>query len=190
MARDRFEHERCVGDVVRERPDLIEARCKGHQAIAADGAIGRLDPDDTAECRRLTDRAAGVGAEARCGEPSSDGGGRATARSARYPGGVVRVPSGSERRILGARPHRKLVEVRLADHDRAGFVQLGDDGGVIWRAPTVEDLRRARRRDPARAHVVLERDGHASERAGVATDRDQLVDLRRTGARLHRRARC
>ncbi len=96
----------------------------------------------------------------------------------------MRVPRGSERRILGARTHRELVEVRLADHDRTGFVQLGDDGCVVGRVPTVEDLRRTRRRDAARAHVVLERDGHAGERAGVATDSDQLVDLRRAGARL------
>ena len=43
--------------------DLIERRGKGQQAVARDAAVGRLQPDDAAERRRLTDRSAGVGAE-------------------------------------------------------------------------------------------------------------------------------
>ena len=43
-----------------------------------------------------------------------------------------------------------------------------DDGGVVGRAPALEDLRAARGRDAPRAQVVLQRDGHAGQRAGVA----------------------
>ena len=49
--------------VARERPDLIERRRVGDDAVAADAAVGRLEADDAAERRRLADRAAGVGAE-------------------------------------------------------------------------------------------------------------------------------
>ena len=89
----------------------------------------------------------------------------------------MRVPSRAECGVLGARSHCELVEIRLADHDRSGVVELGDDGGVIGRAPAIEDLRRARRRDPASAHVVLQGDRHPGQRSGISTDGNRLVDL-------------
>ena len=61
--------------------------------------------------------------------------------------------------------------------------QPGHDGGVVGRHPVLEDLRRARRRDAPGAHVVLERDRHAGERARVVSDGDQLVDLGRACSR-------
>ncbi len=93
---------------------------------------------------------------------------------------------GSERRILRARPHGEFVEVGLADHDGAGLAELRDDRRVVRGTPSVEDLRRARRRDAARAHVVLERDRHPGERPRITTDRHGVVDLRGPGASLVR----
>ena len=46
-----------------------------------------------------------------------------------------------------------------------------DDGGVVRRAPALEDPRRAGRRDAPGAQVVLERDGHAGQRARVLARR-------------------
>ena len=46
-----------------ERADLIERRGERDQAVARHAAVGRLQPDDAAQRRRLADRSAGVGAE-------------------------------------------------------------------------------------------------------------------------------
>ena len=82
------------------------------------------------------------------------------------------------------RAHGELVEVGLADDDGAGGAQPLDDGGVVRRPPALEDLRRARRRDAPRAQVVLQRDGHAGERAGVVARGDPRVDRRGGGPGL------
>ena len=83
---------------------------------------------------------------------------------------------GAERRVLGGRAHRELVEVRLADGDRAGVAQAGDHRGVVGRAPALEDLRRARGGDALRAEVVLQRDRHPGQRARVLPRRHPAVD--------------
>ncbi len=59
------EQQRCVGGVARDRADLIEAGAVGHQAVAADAAVGGLEADHAAEGGRLADRAARVAAEGR-----------------------------------------------------------------------------------------------------------------------------
>ena len=123
VTRDRLEQQRRVGDGVGERPDLVEARREGDQAEPADRAVGRLDADDAAQRGRLADRAAGVRAERERREVGGDRRRRTAARPAGHPRGVVRVARRAERRVLGARPHRELVEVGLADDDRAGVVR-------------------------------------------------------------------
>ena len=54
-----------------------------------------------------------------------------------------------------------------------------DDRRVVGREVALEDPRRARGRHAVRAHVVLERDGHPGERAGIVTRRDRGIDRRR-----------
>ena len=78
---------------------------------------------------------------------------------------VARVAGGPERRVLGGRAHRELVEVGLADGTAPAPTQPLDDGRVVRRAPALEDPRRAGGGDATRAEVVLERDRHAGERA-------------------------
>ena len=66
VAADDVEHERGVGArVVGERADLVEAAGERDEAVAADVAVRRLDPDDAAQRGGLADRAAGVAAERR-----------------------------------------------------------------------------------------------------------------------------
>ena len=48
--------------VLRHRPGLVERAGEGDDAPARAAAVGRLDPADAGEGRRLADRAAGVGA--------------------------------------------------------------------------------------------------------------------------------
>ena len=56
----------------------------------------------------------------------------------------------------------------LPTSDRAGAAEPAHDRRVVGRQPALEDPRRARRRDPLGAEVVLQGDRHAGERAGVA----------------------
>ncbi len=114
---DRFEQQRGVVHRRRERTDLVEARRERDQPVAGDESVGGLDPDHAAERRGLADRAAGVRAEPERGEAGRDRRRRTTTRTAGNPRGVVRVAGRAERRVLGGRTHRELVEVRLADRD-------------------------------------------------------------------------
>ncbi len=51
-----------------KRPDLVERGGKGHQSRAGNSPIGGLNPDDSAEGRRLTDGSPGVGAKRQGGK--------------------------------------------------------------------------------------------------------------------------
>ena len=64
---------------------------------------------------------------------------------------------GAERRVLGRRAHRELVEVGLATGTAPGREHAVDDRGGVRRPPALEDLRRARGGHAARAEVVLQR---------------------------------
>ena len=117
-------------------------------------------------------------------EPGRDRGRRSAARAAGHPRQVVRVARRAERRVLGRRAHRELVEVRLADDHRARVAQT--------RSTTVASYggrQPSRIRDEhvvgiaARAHVVLERDRHAGERSRIVAPRDRGVDRRPRRAR-------
>ena len=126
MAGDDLEQERRVGQVVRERADLVERAGEGDQAVAADPAVGRLQADDPAERGGLADRAAGVGARAtaargrrRPPRPSRPTSRRGCASSSQ---GLQGRAVGA---VLGRRAHRELVHVRLAEEDRVGGLRAG-----------------------------------------------------------------
>ena len=93
------------------------------EPVARHRAVGRLHADDAAQRRGLAHRAAGVGAERERREAGRDRRRRSAARPARHPREVVRVARRAERGVLGGAAHRELVEVRLADRDRARVAQ-------------------------------------------------------------------
>ena len=70
----------------RHRADLVERRSVRDEPVARDAAVRRLDADDAAERRRLTNRAAGVGAERHRHRAGRDQRRRAAARAARRAG--------------------------------------------------------------------------------------------------------
>ena len=90
--------------------------------------------------------------------------------------GVERVAGRPERRVLGARSHRELVEIGLADDHGTGLLEPGDDRRVVGRHPSLEDARRARGDHAASAHVVLQCDRHTGQRPGIVTCGDGGVD--------------
>ena len=101
VAGDHAEQERRVGAGAGDRADLVERARERDQPVARDAPVGRLQPDDTAQCRRLADRAAGVGAERRGHEARRDRGRAAARRAARN---ARRVPGIA--RLLAARSSR------------------------------------------------------------------------------------
>src|SRR5205814_6304624 len=108
-----------VADRLRDRTVLVEARGKGDDPVARDGAVGRPEADVAAERRRLLDRAARVGAERPWREAAADGRGRSAPRTAWNPRGIPRVMRRPERGVLGRRAHRELVGVGLAEAAKA-----------------------------------------------------------------------
>ena len=72
-AGDHAQEQGRVGEVVGKRADLIERAGKRDQAVTADAAVRRLEPDDTAKGRRLPDRAAGIGAQGQRSQFGRDG---------------------------------------------------------------------------------------------------------------------
>ena len=91
---------------------------------------------------------------------------RSAARSAGRARHVPRILRRAERGVLGGRAHRELVEVGLADDDRAGLLR-----GASTTVALYGGTKPARIFDdavvgtPARAHVVLDRDRHAVQRS-------------------------
>src|SRR2546425_8437892 len=70
------------------------------------------------------------------------------------------------RRVLGRRPHREFVAIRLSRDQRAGSFQLDDGSRLVRGAISFENARAARRREFERADVVLHGNRHAVEHAG------------------------
>ena len=106
---------------------------------------------------------------ATAGEVSGDCCSRTATRTTRDASRVERILRRAERRVLGGRTHRELVEVGLADHDRTRPPLAARP----WRrraVPILEDFRRARCGDARGAHVVLDRDRHTGERAGILSE--------------------
>ena len=95
----------------------------GTTPSSRDLAERRLQPDEPAGRRRNADRAAGVGADRGVGHAVEHRRGRAARRSARRSARIERMPHGAERRVLVGRAERELVQVGLADEDRARVAQ-------------------------------------------------------------------
>ena len=184
VAGHRGEHVGGVLDGARERPDLVERRAEGEQAVARDAAVGRLEADDAAQRGRLADRAAGVGAERDRRQAGRHRDRRAAARAAGDAVERPRVAGDAERRVLGRRAHRELVAVGLAEDDRAGRLEALDGRRRVGRHEALEDPRGGRRRHVARAEVVLHRHRHAEQRP---IGRRRVLGVERRGPGQHPR---
>src|SRR5437660_5357723 len=66
--------------------------------------------------------------------------------------------------VFVRRAHRKLVAVRLPEHDRARRFHARNSGAVIWRYVLLQSLRSGRSANAARAHHVLNSHGHTAQR--------------------------
>ena len=83
------QQQRRVGDRARQRTALVQRGGERDHAVAGDRAVGRLQSDDAAQRRRLTDRPAGVRAD----RPRREAGRHRSRRpSAGAAGNTLRVP--------------------------------------------------------------------------------------------------
>src|SRR5438132_8057484 len=92
---------------------LIERRPEGDEAVTADAAISRLDPDHAAKRGGLAHRTAGLRAERRrhCSRPDERR--RAAGGAARHAGLIDWMQDAAEGRKLGRRAHREFVAIRF-----------------------------------------------------------------------------
>lgn len=161
---DRLEHNRAVGDVAGERPDLVQRARKRDQPVSTDQPVCRLHADDSAERCGLTNTPARVrpqgddrfsGRHRRC---------RAAAATPRYTIDIPRVSDRPECGVLVGGPHRELVEVRLANDDRARCAEPFHHVRIERGNVAVQDFRSRRRPHPGGRDVVLDRDRNTVER--------------------------
>ena len=153
-----------ASDTVRAKgPTWSRVRDKRHHAVDRHLAICRLQADSAACSRWNPDRPARVGPERRDCHPGRDGHRGATARAARGPRGIVWIAHGAERGVLARGPVRKLVQVGLADDDRAGAPKLYDDGCIGISTMTIAHAGRGGRRDAFDVDQILDGDRNAME---------------------------
>ena len=145
VAGHHFQQQRRIFGRARQRADLVEAAGERHQTVAADAAVGRLQPGDAAQAGRLANRAAGVGADRQRRHRRRDAGRGAAAGAAgnaRQVPGIARLLEG---RVLGRAAHGELVHVRVADQHGVGRLEPLDHRGVVGRREVLEHLRAAGR---------------------------------------------
>src|SRR5256714_14411844 len=94
--------------------DLIERRPERNEAVTADAAVGRLDPDHATKGRRLAHRTAGLRTERRRYRSRPDERRRAAGGAARHAGFIDWMHDASEGRKLGRRTHREFVAIRFS----------------------------------------------------------------------------
>ena len=179
------QQDRRVAHRLGHRPGLVERRGEGDDAPARAAPIGRLDPDDAGEGRRLADRAAGVGAGRRQAEVRRHRRRRAARGAARRQGRrIARPPPGSDRRAVGGglvgRAHGELVHVELAEHHRARSQSWRGDRALVGRHEPLEDARRRLARHAFGAEQVLDPERDAAQIRRVARRQPRV---RRAGLR-------
>jgi hypothetical protein len=94
------------------------------------------------------------------------------------------MPRGTERRLLVRRPESKLVEIGLADDDRAGAPERGDGRRVVLGNMMLADARGRTGGRSANVEQVLDRYRDAVQRSGRPAGLDVAVGFACLLARL------
>ena len=160
---DHLQQLGCISHRTGKRPHLVEGTGKGHQAVAADAAVGGLEPHHAAEGGGLANRAAGVGTQGGDALPSRHGRGATAGTAAGHPLGIPGVATGTKGGGLGGAAHGELVEVGLAEQHGAGSPKAVGDGGLVGRYEILQHAAGAGGADALGAEVVLDRQGHAGQ---------------------------
>ena len=158
---EHLQHPRARLDVAGHRAGVVVAGGERPAAVERYEPVARLEADDAAACGGDPDRAAGVGAERRVGEPGRERGRRAPARAARDATRGGGVGHGAEVRVLGGRAVGELVQVRLADVRVARLFEQPHGGRGRRRHVPGEDGGAVGRLQPGRVEQILDRQPYA-----------------------------
>ncbi len=171
------ERQRGVVDGQSEYRDAVERAACRHQASSRDHAEARLQPDDVVEHRRHPAAAGGVRAQRQRHESGTDRDRRARARAAGNEILADRISGDAIRRAHADEAGCELVEIGLADDDRAGRAQALHRGQIMRRR--IREGRAGRGgRKSQRVDIVLHRDRHAVERQAGGIPCGKLLGLR------------
>ena len=135
---------------------------------------GRTEAGDAAKRRRDAHRAAGIGADAARGEPRGDRDAGAAARAAGDARRIVGIAGRAERGVVVGHAVGELVQVGLAEHDRAGVEQRCTTGALRFGRLLAQAGRAAGGRHHRRVSILSLRasgtpcSGPSRRRAGAA----------------------
>ena len=153
---------RVVNTERKERHAIERPACR-HHAGGGDQSKTRLEPDDIVERRRNAPGARSVGAQAEAREPDRHRDRRTGARAA---GHVVRVEAVARHAVRRAHADQaggELIEIGLADQNRAGRAQPRYRGCVV-RRHIGERRATGRGGQAGDVDIVLYRNGNAIQR--------------------------
>ena len=176
--------QRAIGDATRHRPCGVARVRDRHDARLRPAQQRRPKPDDAAQRRRDSHRAAGVRADATGHDARAHRSADAAARTARNARAVVRVAHRAERGVVVRDAVGELVQARLAEHDGACVDQLLRDRRVALGNVAAQRRRACRRGDACGVDVVFQRERHAVQRAELGAARAKGVGGLRRGAHL------
>ena len=160
---DRGNHS-SISDVASKHRRTVDSANGRNHTDRGKPANRRLQSDDSAHRGRHTTRPGRVGTQGKRHDPSGDAHSGTGTRSTRHQRGIQRVARGAVGRTSPDQSSRKLIEVGLADRNRAGspktthYRRVGNSG--IGRKPRTT----TRRHRTANVDVVLHQKRHAMQR--------------------------
>ena len=175
-----FDYREDVAGIIRgerEERETVDRAARRHSAARAYQATTGLEADDVVELCRHAPRAGGVGAKGDAHQPRRDRNRRARARPAGDIGRVQRAAGSAIGRTCPVQPGRELVEIGLADRNRAGVDEALHDRRVPIR-PIGEGRAAGGGRMAGKVDAVLDR-----ERNPVEGPSDRPLRLQTHGPR-------
>ena len=142
------QHRRGIPDRLGQRSGMVHRPTERNHAALADPTIGRLQSDHAAKRGRNPNRTAGIGSEGKCRTTCRHRRCRATARAAGDPLQIPRVAAGAVMIIFVGGAVSKLMQIVLADQNRAGRLQPVNRRGVFRRHVLSQNRRTTCRADP------------------------------------------
>ena len=162
----RPEHRRGIFGVQRKDRDAIERATRGHDTVGAQAADARLEAEQVIERRRYTAGARRVGAEGEARESGRHGDRGTGTRAAGNVTAIETVAAGPVGRAYADQAGCELIEIGLAERNRARGDELRDDRGGARRRVRIGGTAGCRC-DVGQINVVLDHERDAKERQRV-----------------------
>ena len=145
---------------------MVERGRERPETVGRDAAEGRLEAGHAAGRGRQPDRGARVGPEPERAQACRERARIAARGAARDAIGARAVDDGAVGAVARGHAPGELVQVGLAEHDRAGVDQAAHARGRAHRDVVAEDPRAVGRAHARRVEDVLDEQRHAGERPG------------------------